>query len=123
MSILKRVKSVLGLNGSSRAHQEEPVPVTVQEERSIESEPDDSATADEAVEDEPDQVEEDTARAQSAEPVTVISGIGPAYAEKLGDAGIETVADLQEADAVSVAEQSGLSEGRVSSWIEAAQNQ
>jgi len=52
--------------------------------------------------------------------VQSINGIGPAYAERLGEAGIETVADLADADAASVASESGIAEGRVSTWIEQA---
>lgn len=52
--------------------------------------------------------------------VQSIDGIGPAYAERLGEAGIETVGDLAGADAATVAEETGIAEGRVSTWIERA---
>lgn len=57
-----------------------------------------------------------------AEPVDVIKGIGPTYAERLGEHGIETVTDLADADADAVAEAAQTSQSRVSGWIERAQN-
>jgi predicted flap endonuclease-1-like 5' DNA nuclease len=49
-----------------------------------------------------------------------IEGIGPAYAERLAGAGISTVGELAVADAEGVAEATGISEKRVSRWIERA---
>jgi predicted flap endonuclease-1-like 5' DNA nuclease len=49
-----------------------------------------------------------------------IEGIGPAYAERLAGAGISTVGELAIADAEGVAEATGISEKRVSRWIERA---
>lgn len=66
----------------------------------------------------------DTADAEDsitvAEPVETIDGIGPAYAERLGNAGVETVPELREADAVSLAEATDISEKRISRWQERA---
>ena len=53
-------------------------------------------------------------------PVDRIKGIGPAYAERLGEIGIETVADLAAADAEEVAERTSVSEKRVGRWIDRA---
>lgn len=47
----------------------------------------------------------------------VLKGIGPAYARRLADAGIDTVAELAAADAEEVAEAIDVSEKRVSRWI------
>lgn len=52
--------------------------------------------------------------------VDQIKGIGPAYAERLGEIGIETVADLAAADAEEVAERTSVSEKRVGRWIDRA---
>ena len=52
--------------------------------------------------------------------VTVLSGVGPAYAASLAEAGIETVEQLADADARDVARRTTLSERRVRGWIEAA---
>ncbi|MFC6988125.1 helix-hairpin-helix domain-containing protein [Haloplanus sp. GCM10025708] len=50
----------------------------------------------------------------------VLKGIGPAYAERLGDADVYTVGDLRDADAAELAAATDLSETRVSRWIERA---
>ncbi|WP_343161211.1 helix-hairpin-helix domain-containing protein [Halogeometricum sp. CBA1124] len=46
--------------------------------------------------------------------------MGPAYAERLADAGVETVVDLADADAESLAEEIDVSEKRVQRWIDRA---
>jgi polyhydroxyalkanoate synthase len=55
--------------------------------------------------------------------VQSIDGIGPTYAERLREAGLETVAALAEADAEAVAEAAGVGVGRAENWIEQAQAQ
>lgn len=52
--------------------------------------------------------------------VETISGIGPAYAERLAEAGIETVPQLLDADPSDLAEATGLSEKRIAGWLESA---
>ncbi|MFB6101597.1 MAG: helix-hairpin-helix domain-containing protein [Haloplanus sp.] len=61
---------------------------------------------------------------ESTEPasVEVIKGIGPAYAERLANAGVHSVADLAAADAAELAPKIDLSEKRVGRWIERAQD-
>jgi polyhydroxyalkanoate synthase len=54
----------------------------------------------------------------AGEDVEVVDGIGPTYAERLRDAGIETVADLADADAATVAEAAGVGEGRAREWLD-----
>jgi len=54
------------------------------------------------------------------ESVDAIQGIGPAYAERLREAGIETVGDLRGADVTDLAEETGLSEKRLGRWVERA---
>ncbi|WP_257300012.1 class III poly(R)-hydroxyalkanoic acid synthase subunit PhaC [Haloarchaeobius sp. FL176] len=49
-----------------------------------------------------------------------IDGIGPAYAERLRDAGVDSVDALAAADAVELAESSELPVSRVEDWIDAA---
>jgi predicted flap endonuclease-1-like 5' DNA nuclease len=49
-----------------------------------------------------------------------VSGIGPAYATRLNEAGVRGVSDLLEADATAVAEETGISEKRISRWQERA---
>ena len=70
---------------------------------------DGSAEAGDAEDDEPD-----------GEPVERIKGIGPAYGERLGDVGIETVGDLAAADPAAVAEETSVGEKRATTWIERA---
>ncbi len=54
-------------------------------------------------------------------PVTAINGIGPATAEKLADADIETVADMLAAGAHAVAEASGHHDEAVEEWMKQAE--
>ena len=136
MSLLNRLKSVLGLGQSSNGRADDPVAVTVEREPDV-----DTAESDTEIETEPavdDESDVDTAESDTeiktepavddesddgdadAVPVTEISGIGPAYGERLEGAGISTVADLAAADASSLAESTEIAEGRVSGWIEAA---
>lgn len=66
---------------------------------------------------------EAAAEAEGAgESTDVIEGIGPTYADRLADAGIETVGDLAEADAAELAERADLPETRVERWIERARD-
>jgi predicted flap endonuclease-1-like 5' DNA nuclease len=51
-----------------------------------------------------------------------VKGIGPAYAETLAAAGIETVGDLANADVDSLAAETDISESRLGRWIERAQS-
>jgi len=65
----------------------------------------------------------DDDRSTSGEPVETITGIGPAYADRLDGAGIESVADLAAADAETVGEAIDVSPKRVADWIARANDQ
>ena len=52
--------------------------------------------------------------------VEVVSGIGATYADRLREAGIETIADLASADASTVADAAEISESRAADWVEQA---
>ena len=52
-----------------------------------------------------------------------VKGIGPAYADRLRDAGIEDVAALGAADAADLAERSDMGEGRLRKLIDRAKSQ
>ena len=52
--------------------------------------------------------------------VESINGIGPAYAKRLEEAGVESVAELSAADADTLAEETGISAKRISGWIDSA---
>jgi polyhydroxyalkanoate synthase len=50
--------------------------------------------------------------------VATVSGIGPTYADRLHDAGIETVADLAEYDAAELADIAETTESRAQDWLD-----
>lgn len=50
-----------------------------------------------------------------------VKGIGPAYADRLRDAGVESVADLASADAGELAAESDIAESRIENWIDQAE--
>lgn len=132
MSILTKLKSLLGLGGGRQLEREtridvdqEPAPDTERavKESSIE-EPEPTPTTTPA--EEPAGGLEESSPVQEAEPtgdsdpVETIKGIGDAYAARLASAGIETVADLAAADPAELAEATGIAEGRLENWIEQA---
>ena len=49
-----------------------------------------------------------------------IEGIGPAYAARLREAGVEDVDDLVSVDADDLARDSGIAAGRIRTWVERA---
>ncbi|WP_121821562.1 class III poly(R)-hydroxyalkanoic acid synthase subunit PhaC [Halostella salina] len=51
-----------------------------------------------------------------------IDGIGPSYADRLRDAGVENVADLADASAADLADDADVPVSRLESWIEQAQS-
>jgi predicted flap endonuclease-1-like 5' DNA nuclease len=56
-------------------------------------------------------------------PVDSIKGIGPAYSERLGEVGIDSVEDLAAADAAALAERITVAEKTVAKWIDRANEQ
>ncbi len=83
-----------------------------------ESEKSDSEpAADDTADTEPEPVSDET----SQETVDVIKGIGPAYADRLAGAGVDTVGELAGADAAELAEQTDISEKRIQGWIDRAE--
>jgi predicted flap endonuclease-1-like 5' DNA nuclease len=79
-----------------------------------------TSSGDEVVDAEPD--DEGLDDPGEAVDVEEIKGIGPAYADKLAGAGVETVGDLAAADAGDLAEATGLGPARVERWIDRAKN-
>ena len=76
---------------------------------------------DESVEDaEPDEPVAEAEPEPDDDPVVEIKGIGPSYADRLGEADIETVSDLAAADADEVGDATGISPKRVEAWIDRA---
>lgn len=80
---------------------------------------DDGATPDDTSSDGGGATSDDDAGG-SAESVKNVKGIGPAYADRLREIGVETVADLANADAADVADRITVSEKRVQRWIDRA---
>jgi polyhydroxyalkanoate synthase len=136
------VKGLFGLSEQSTDDAETETSITVERETNGESEAESSETegsvdadehaeSGETVEVSADESEESTEVSadesgetvepddseESAEPVDEITGIGPTYSERLADTGIETVADLADADALAVAEAAEVSESRAADWI------
>ena len=60
------------------------------------------------------------AKLRDIESLEELTGIGPAYAERLATADIETVDQLLAADAESLAERTDISEKRIRRWQENA---
>jgi predicted flap endonuclease-1-like 5' DNA nuclease len=74
---------------------------------------------------EAESAEESTAEPEdrsNGAPVSDISGIGPAYSDRLESIGIESVGQLAEAEPDDIASQTDISIGRISNWIERARN-
>ena len=65
-------------------------------------------------------IDDTTVDGVEGEPTTEIKGIGPAYADRLADAGVETVEELAAADAAALAEAADISETRLQGWIDRA---
>jgi predicted flap endonuclease-1-like 5' DNA nuclease len=89
----------------------------------IDADTETAADIDADTETEADTVDVEDAEGGSAdtEAVDVIKGIGPAYAERLANEGVHSVADLAAADVSELAEAVDLSETRVGRWVERAQ--
>lgn len=139
-SILQKIKQVIGLSGAGDGEGEPAesgrTEVTIEREPdrdSSETEAGDStgkATASGtagagATDAAAEQASTDTADATEgsgpgSEPTNAIKGIGPTYSERLGEAGIETVADLADADSETVADAAKTGESKAMSWIERA---
>ncbi len=118
MALISKLKAVLGI-GSSRSRSPGSQVVV---------EPEADADSERAVKEPASEFDADPAADTgspdegTAEPVDSLSGIGPAYSERLSDAGIETIGDLAAADASTLDEATGIGEGRLGDWIERASN-
>lgn len=146
MGLIGKLKSLFGIENDRSRPRRSDVGVTVEREpqetreETTESEPASENTAAEPVVDEDADVDEPDPSTEEAvktsEPDTEtetettdpsvtlddIKGIGPAYVQRLEDAGIGSVADLANADADELAERTELSAKRVGRWIERAKD-
>ena len=69
---------------------------------------------------EPDAIDRSAAVAVGDDELESIDGIGPAYAERLREAGVADLDDLVAVDAEDLARESGIAAGRIRTWIERA---
>lgn len=144
MGLIGKLKSLFGIENDRSRPRRSDVGVTVerepQETREETTEPEpasDNTAAEPVVDEEPTADEPDTTTEEAvktSEPDTDtdttdpsvilddIKGIGPAYVQRLEDAGIGSVADLANADADELAERTDLSAKRVGRWIERAKD-
>lgn len=123
MALISKLKAIIGLNGSGPDRGG--TTVTVEREPATEREravKEPVSDADEPAASSADE-SADAAADASTEPVDSLSGIGPAYAERLAEAGIETVGDLAAADATELDEATDLGQGRLAGWIQQARAQ
>lgn len=103
-----------------------PADATDEDDGVVEADDDEGVEADEdddeveADDDKDTGDEADGASGAGAEPVQSITGIGPAYGDRLAAAGVETVADLASEDATALAERVDIGEGRLETWIDRA---
>lgn len=140
MGIISTIKSVLGLDGSDRERRETNVTVErepdASSERAVKESEEDSSDAARAAgsatetgassesstadADEGD-AGDDVPEPEDSEPVAEIKGIGPAYAGRLQQAGVESVADLASADADELGGETDIAPTRIQNWIDRAQ--
>lgn len=148
MGLLSKLKSVLGIGDTDRRTTRDTA-VPVEREPEMESEPASDRTAPEertasrrgttsgpertettagsaamsADSTEPDGISAAATPEEtepSGDPVDSIKGIGPAYSNQLGDAGIRTTTELAAADAGELADETGIPESRIQEWIDRA---
>lgn len=130
MTLLSAIKSMLGLGDGDRRTEGTAVPVERGRQAGTErSDADDDAETGRGAVDASSESAVKTEPSADAGPdeggseaVDTISGIGPAYAERLGAAGVETVAELADADAAELAAATDIAEGRIAGWIEQARS-
>jgi len=147
MTLLDKLKSWLGLERSEREEgpardvgvtvEREPGEPSTETEAAVKGtgEPESGAEtepgADTGAAGEPDTAGEEGAEpseetgvgareSEEAADVTDIKGIGPAYADRLSEAGVRNVADLAEADPEELAAETDISATRIENWIEQA---
>lgn len=143
MSLLGKLKSLLGGDDGAADDESRDVSVTVEREAGTASSSTDatadSTTADRTASepdptdepettekaDEPETAEDTDADTESepgddATPVEDIKGVGPTYADRLGEAEINSVEQLANADAETLADKTGISETRLQNWIDQA---
>ena len=150
MALLQTIKELLGFGSGESERDETETTVTVERELDEQVQAEPEAERDDEVEPGDDEVEpgddeaepgDDEVEPGDTEPdaddgsgeergvgddgsdgesVERIKGIGPAYGDRLAEAGIETVDQLAAADPAEVAERASVGEGRAATWIDRA---
>jgi len=134
MGILDLIRTVLGLGGSAGSGGSEPTDVAVTQDSgerndvetpTSDAEPVEADASDESggrddVTDADETGDSGGSDGTAGDPVETVSGIGPAYSERLANAGVETVSGLLDADAGELAEATDISEKRINGWQERA---
>jgi predicted flap endonuclease-1-like 5' DNA nuclease len=131
LGIIGEILSIFGLSSSdgdaNKSNTSASTNVHVERERSETTEPETDTPA-KGTEEAVDEADESTETAEpvpedpesGASPVNSVSGIGPAYAKRLNEAGVTSVEDLVAIDAAEVASETGISEKRIRGWQDTA---
>jgi predicted flap endonuclease-1-like 5' DNA nuclease len=126
MGLLDQLKSVLGLGSSG-----EPARSQARDRRGAETPPETASedavkgtdTADPGASAGGNDADADAEHDETAgESTEKIKGIGPTYSQRLASAGVESIADLAAADPDALADETGISETRISNWVQRARN-
>jgi len=113
--------AVKGTDTSEEPHEDGAVEATPAEVAETDDAIDEAESGGEAAETGADEAADESEPVTDNDaPVIEIKGIGPAYAERLENAGVSTVSDLAVADADELADATDLSPNRISGWIDQA---
>jgi predicted flap endonuclease-1-like 5' DNA nuclease len=123
-------EAVTPADTSTETLEAEPIREAAEEQDDAAAEETDAAASTESMADEADEEVGAAEPAEAAgptggdtgEPLTVIKGIGPAYADRLEAAGIDSIADLAAADPGEIGAEIDVSPKRVGRWIERAKH-
>ncbi|MFB6123892.1 MAG: class III poly(R)-hydroxyalkanoic acid synthase subunit PhaC [Haloferacaceae archaeon] len=111
----------IGLSVSRSAHENlwPDVAQWYADRSSVETEPED-VEAEALTEDVAVDADEVAVEAEEVQNLEVVHGVGPAYAERLYDAGVRSLADLADADPADLAARIDVPESRLREWVDEA---
>ncbi|MCO8254198.1 helix-hairpin-helix domain-containing protein, partial [Haladaptatus sp. AB618] len=87
-----------------------------------EPEPEEESESEPEPEPEEESESEPEPEPEEGRPLEDVKGIGPAYAERLRNAGVENAAQLATADSAELARETDLSVKRIEGWMERAES-
>lgn len=116
MGIISKLKHALGLTSNSTSHPQDDYSPSIHQEPTTQDDSTEPAITESEIQEPDTTIQEEP----PSDPVDTIKGIGPSYAERLGDAGINTVDELANADPATLAEQTGIAESRIQNWVDQA---